>query len=190
MSYPFDLKFYCKRYDNFFDEEFCKQTVNNLQNIEWHKHQYYTSNNSYFSYDDDLSISYNKIPQTEIINKSVSIIAQKYILLDLPEEFHWFKEYNAFTDVRFNKYDENTSMRPHCDHIHDIFDGERKGIPILSILGTFNNDYEGGDFIMWGDQKIDMPAGSVLVFPSNFMYPHCVTKITKGTRYSFISWVF
>ena len=81
-------------------------------------------------------------------------------------------------------------MRPHCDHIHDLFDGNTKGIPILSIVGSLNNDYNGGDFIMWGNQKIEIPAGSIIVFPSNFMYPHCVTQVTEGTRYSFVSWVY
>lgn len=37
-------------------------------------------------------------------------------------------------------------MRKHYDHIHSIFDGQRKGIPVLSMLGILNNDYEGGEF--------------------------------------------
>lgn len=190
MSYPFDLKFYLKRYDNFFDQDFCNQTVSSLENINWNKHQYYTPQKTYISYDDDLSISYDDIPQSKIINQSISTIIQNYLINDMPVEFEWFKKYNAYSYVRFNRYDENTSMRPHCDHIHDIFDGEQKGVPILSVVGSLNNDYEGGDFIMWGNQKIDILAGSIIVFPSNFLYPHCVTKITKGTRYSFVSWVW
>jgi len=190
MSYPFDLKFYLKTYENVFDESFCTQTVESLKNINWNKHQYYTPQQTYISYDDDLSTSYDDIPQSNIINKTISIILQKYLLSDMPVEFEWFKKYNAYSYVRFNKYDENTLMRPHCDHIHDLFDGERKGIPVLSIVGSLNNDYEGGDFIMWGNQKIDIPAGTIIVFPSNFLYPHCVTKITKGSRYSFVSWAW
>jgi predicted 2-oxoglutarate/Fe(II)-dependent dioxygenase YbiX len=79
-------------------------------------------------------------------------------------------------------------MKQHCDHIHSLFEGERKGIPVLSIVGLLNDDFEGGEFIMWGDEVIPMSAGSVLVFPSNFMYPHRVNPVTKGTRYSFVSW--
>ena len=30
----------------------------------------------------------------------------------------------------------------HADHIHSMFDGEKKGIPILSVLGVLNDDYE------------------------------------------------
>ena len=41
-----------------------------------------------------------------------------------------------------------------------------------------------------GKRKIDLKQGSVLIFPSNFMYPHEVESITKGSRYSFVSWVW
>ena len=50
--------------------------------------------------------------------------------------------------VRFNKYAENKKMALHADHIHSMFDGERKGIPILSVLGVLNDDYEGGEFVL------------------------------------------
>ena len=80
-------------------------------------------------------------------------------------------------------------MALHADHIQSIFDGEKKGIPILSILGVLNNDYEGGEFYLI-DDIIDLKKGDVIIFPSNFMYPHKVEPVTKGTRYSYISWIW
>jgi predicted 2-oxoglutarate/Fe(II)-dependent dioxygenase YbiX len=53
-----------------------------------------------------------------------------------------------------------------------------------------NEDYEGGDFIMWETEKIELPQGSIMIFPSNFMYPHKVTPVTSGTRYSYVSWTY
>ena len=38
--------------------------------------------------------------------------------------------------------------------------------------------------------EIRLKTGDILMFPSNFMYPHEVTECTKGTRYSFVSWAF
>ena len=38
-------------------------------------------------------------------------------------------------------------MRSHYDHIHNIFDGERKGVPIVSIVANLNEDYEGSEFV-------------------------------------------
>ena len=71
-----------------------------------------------------------------------------------------------------------------------MFDGQIKGIPTLSIVGCLNDNYDGGDFIMWEKEKINLKQGSVLIFPSNFMFPHRVNSIKKGTRYSFVSWVY
>ena len=59
---------------------------------------------------------------------------------------------------------------------------------------NLNDDYEGGDLI-FGDQKlkeikrIKLKAGSVIFFPSNFMYPHGIEPITKGKRYSVVAWL-
>ena len=81
-------------------------------------------------------------------------------------------------------------MNYHCDHIHSLFDGERKGVPILSCLGLLNDDYEGGEFFILDDLKIELKKGDLLIFPSNFMYPHRVEPVLSGIRYSYISWVW
>lgn len=92
--------------------------------------------------------------------------------------------------IRFNKYKVGTLMRPHVDHIHSIFDGVRKGVPTLSIVGVLNNDYSGGEFKFFGDYELPLTTGDILIFPSNFMYPHEVCEVTQGERYSFVSWAF
>ena len=64
----------------------------------------------------------------------------------------------------------------------------------LSIIINLNDDYEGGDLI-FTDQKqkeikrLKLGKGSIVFFPSNFMYPHSIEPITKGTRYSIVSWL-
>lgn len=94
-----------------------------------------------------------------------------------------------FSPIRFNKYEVGTMMRRHYDHIHSIFDGKMKGIPIVSIVANLNEDYKGSEFHCRG-KEIRLKTGDILMFPSNFMYPHEVTECTKGTRYSFVSWAF
>ena len=37
---------------------------------------------------------------------------------------------------------------------------------------------------------IKINKGDILIFPSNFMYPHAVKPITKGKRYSYAAWAF
>ena len=85
----------------------------------------------------------------------------------------------TFTPIRFNRYPTGTIMRQHYDHIHSIFDGQHKGIPILSMLGVLNDDYEGGEFMFSIPMKFLSKLGDIMVFPSNFMYPHEVKEVTK-----------
>jgi hypothetical protein len=61
----------------------------------------------------------------------------------------------------------------------------------LSIIMNLNDNYEGGDLI-FTDQKekeikrLKLDKGTIVFFPSNFMYPHSIQPITKGTRYSIV----
>jgi predicted 2-oxoglutarate/Fe(II)-dependent dioxygenase YbiX len=51
-----------------------------------------------------------------------------------------------------------------------------------------NDDYEGGEIIV-ADNEYHPTVGSALIFPSNFMFPHEVKPVTKGERWSVISWL-
>jgi predicted 2-oxoglutarate/Fe(II)-dependent dioxygenase YbiX len=101
----------------------------------------------------------------------------------------WFTAWNEASEIRFNKYEAGTNMKLHCDHIQTLFDGKRRGIPTLTVLGLLNDDFQGGEFKLCGE-TVNLSVGDVIVFPSNFMYPHEVTTITEGTRFSFVSWVY
>ena len=59
----------------------------------------------------------------------------------------------------------------------------------LSCSFLLNDEYEGGEFAFF-DREIMIRGskGSVVVFPSNFMYPHEILPVTSGTRYSIITW--
>ena len=40
----------------------------------------------------------------------------------------------------------------------------------------------------YDDLKYKLDKGDAIMFPSNFMYPHEIMPVTKGTRYSAITW--
>lgn len=184
-----NLRNYLKVYDNFLDQDFCKKTVDSLSSATWDEHTFYNASTGlHESFDKELSVSHFESGFKEEINKKIWFAIQKYIN-DI-ETNEWFSGWNGYTSIRFNKYDSDTQMKIHCDHIYSMFDGERKGVPILTVLGVLNNDYEGGDFIVWEDTKIDLPMGSLAIFPSNFLYPHEVKLVTKGVRHSYVSWVW
>jgi len=181
-----ELKDYVKVY-NHFDKDFCNTVVQNLKD-DWHKHTFYShSEKERFDFDDDLEISHQYDDNALFICREIKNVLINYIEdIKLPSLEGW----DGYLDIRYNRYQVGKTMHWHADRVQEMFDGTRKGIPTLSVVGTLNDDYEGGEFYMFDDYKIDMPAGSVLVFPSTFMYIHQVTPVTKGTRYSWVSWVW
>lgn len=63
---------------------------------------------------------------------------------------------------------------------------------LLSISICLNNDFYGGEFMFdLNGEMVCYPqnVGDCIIFPSNFMFPHQVNKITQGTRYALIGWV-
>lgn len=192
---PMNLKDYVKVYDAL-DEKQCKKIVKQItsKEIEWKKHSYYDyAANKSQSFDDDLFVTHGTNKNNEISDDLVKLNESIWHLLKQYHEefsFPWMLGWNGYSLIRFNRYDKNCNMKVHCDHIRTLFDGERKGVPVLTVLGSLNNNYTGGDLIMWESEKLELKAGQIVVFPSNFMYPHRITSITKGTRYSFVSWVW
>jgi predicted 2-oxoglutarate/Fe(II)-dependent dioxygenase YbiX len=59
---------------------------------------------------------------------------------------------------------------------------------------NLNDEYTGGELI-FSDQKnkeikkFKLQEGSIVFFPSNFLYPHGIQPITKGKRYSIVAWL-
>lgn len=88
---------------------------------------------------------------------------------------------------RINRYPTGTNMASHHDSIISLFE-KGTGVPVLSIVGLLNDDFEGGEFMMFDSMKLDLRAGDILIFPSAFMYRHSVKTVTNGERWSFVSW--
>ena len=172
----------------------CRSLIreSSLPERKWSKHSWY-----HYGRDDlysmpakELDIINSTYEQFQQVGKYLSEAVQNYQdRYFAPKEgtrHSWIKH---ISPVRFNRYKAGTKMRLHHDHIQSLFDGKFKGIPILSFVGLLNDNYEGGAF-MCRAKKIKLIRGDILLFPSNFMYPHEVKEITKGMRYSFVSWAF
>jgi len=184
-----NLEAYIKTY-KMLDEETCKQTVKEIEEIHWSQHTFYNvSDGSYNtrSGEKELDIGYSQTSTKDVIMQKIWDSYLNYVK-DL--NFSWWSSWSGFTEVRFNRYKETRLMAEHCDHIHSIFEGERKGIPVMTALGSLNDDYMGGEFVMFEDTVIPFKAGEIKIFPSCFLYPHRIDPVTEGTRYSFVSWAW
>ncbi len=192
-----NIEHYFFHKENFLEESYCENSIDELNKLDiWEKHSYYEphSDSTYALSGDKEPEILPPTPKIESIEKINDFIVGNLhsTILEYVEsfEFDWFGSWKGYTSIRFNRYFPGQTMLEHCDHIHSMFDGERKGIPILSIVGILNDDYEGGEFIMFEDKKIDTKKGDLIIFPSNFLYPHEVTPVTKGVRYSYVSWAW
>lgn len=60
----------------------------------------------------------------------------------------------------------------------------------LTFTFTLNDDFEGGEWSFFcGEKTFNPPEGSVVAFPSNFMFPHEIMPVTEGARYSIVTWM-
>ncbi len=189
-----NLESYVKVYDGWLDAELCKKTIEELESSTikqtFSQHTFYNALDKSYSAQSgnrELDVSYANVTTREYLMKRVWDGFARY-LTEL--NFPWYTTWAGYSGIRFNKYSEDRLMAEHCDHIHSMFDGQTKGIPVLSFVGVLNDDYEGGEFVMWKDKVIEIKTGSVMIFPSIFLYPHRVEPIKKGTRHSFVSWAY
>jgi PKHD-type hydroxylase len=92
--------------------------------------------------------------------------------------------------IQYTEYYD--SAEGHYDWHQDIGPGigSQRKVSITVQLSEAD-EYEGGDLEMWsGGNHVavaERGAGVVFIFPSYMM--HRVTKVTKGTRRSFVLWV-
>ncbi len=184
------LPYYVKIYSNVLDNYVCDQTLADLKQVKWIQHQYSSPDDytvSALNANKELSVTRDIISTTNNIEDKVWHCLKDYVTtLDFP----WLRGWRNFSNIRFNKYEVGQLMNIHCDHINTLFDGEEKGVPILTVLGMLNDDYEGGELVMFDDSFIKMDKGDIVVFPSNFLFPHRVLPVTFGTRHSFVSWAW
>lgn len=164
--------------ENIYTENLCKEIIDKLNQNQWKDHRWYGTQQKWVN-KKDFSVSYN-IELQSLMKDNILKVCGKY-----------FEKYNEsfcteYSGIRFNRYDEGESIASHVDHIHSLFN-DKKGIPVLSMVGLLNDDFEGGEFMLC-DQKVDLKAGDVLIFPSIFLYPHEVKPVTKGSRYSWVLW--
>jgi len=177
--------------DQFFTEEECETIISGLDENEWINHtwtQKDESGNLITNDHKDFMVQFNQT-YDKLFFDSLEKYISKYINnINLKFGINKWQplQCNNWVSPRYNKYPKGSSIENHHDHIHSLFDGTRKGIPILSIVGVLNK-FEGGEFILSGT-PIHIPTGYAVIFPSTFMYPHEVTSVKSDSRYSFVSW--
>ena len=178
---------FARVYDSIIPGDVCDNLITNFQKLQYDTHRWTDYNSEQPSTSPDTEFQRADIdPKSYITLNSFMKKSMENYYQDIGTDLFLTK----FNTPLINKYDTGTQMLPHVDHIYSIFQGTKKGIPVLTILGLLNDDFTGGEFVLWDDYVVPLKKGSIIIFPSLFLYPHRVEKVKTGTRYSFVSWAF
>ena len=95
-------------------------------------------------------------------------------------------DYRDICNIEILKYENTGFYTWHVDHFADI-------PRTMSCILLLNNDYEGGNLCFRnpdgsGEWEIEVRPNRMIIWPSNFLYPHSVKPVTKGIRYSVVAW--
>jgi hypothetical protein len=81
------------------------------------------------------------------------------------------------------RYERNGFYRQHIDEA-----GSTGRILSCSII--LNDDFSGGEMEWFDGSLVIKPTrGTVIMFPSGFMFPHAVLPVSDGIRYSAVTWL-
>jgi hypothetical protein len=94
--------------------------------------------------------------------------------------------FKTIIDIAVLKYENTGFYNWHTDHAASV-------PRTFSCIFLLNNDYEGGNLCFRnpdgsGEWEVEIKPNRMIVWPSNFLYPHTVKPVTKGTRYSVVAW--
>ena len=168
----------------------CDNIVSIIEEKDWSPHSWYSSFEDTFYTEKSKGLDSKLAPADthELLIPFIINVIDLYIEKNRYKSEKTWAIISKFSQVRLNRYSPGQIMHQHHDHIHSLFDGNEKGIPVLSIVLNLNDDYEGGDLFFWDNYKIPLGKGDIVIFPSLFLFPHGVTEVTKGKRFSAVSW--
>lgn len=91
-------------------------------------------------------------------------------------------------NISILKYELNGKYEPHVD------DGPFTP-RTLSCIYFLNDNYSGGELNFLNHMNSEVyltikpKKNSLVIWPSNFLYPHGVKPVTQGTRYTVVAWI-
>jgi len=114
----------------------------------------------------------------------------KHAFTNILEEYK--KELNL-QDIFFNIVDIGILKYKKSFHYTWHTDNSPSNPRTLSLIMILNNDYKGGELCFKnvdnsGEKEIEIIPNRLVVWPSNFMYPHMVKPVKEGTRYTIVAW--
>jgi hypothetical protein len=127
-------------------------------------------------------------------NSSTTVHWNNYLLNTFSNKIFQYKQdlnildlhLKGVNDISILKYENSGFYTYHVDHCVEF---PRS----LSCILLLNNDYRGGNLCFRNpdgsnEWEVEVKVGRMIIWPSNFLYPHTVKPVIEGTRYSVVAW--
>ena len=111
----------------------------------------------------------------DILYSTFSRCIQNYL------KIHKFLKITKDSGYHILRYNEGGK---YGEHVDDNIEDHR----MVSFVAILNDDFKGGELKFFGDYTPNLEKGDIIAFPSSFMYPHEVTPVIDGVRYSIVTW--
>lgn len=182
----FDVRDYILILENVISDDLCLEILTEYEND---KHWQNTTTGGGLSRDvrrcdavdmsNSFIISQNQEKRKDIDDKLFSCAAD--VIKQYNDKFKHAK-IEGDSGYTLLRYQENEFYKEHTDHF-------LQRPRTVSCSFALNDGYEGGEWGFFNREIIvKAPKGSAIMFPSNFMYPHEIFPVTRGVRYSIITW--
>lgn len=125
--------------------------------------------------------------------KSLTQVHWRNFLLSFFMRYIFEYKKNFKIDENFNVIDiqilKYVNHGHYVFHVDDGYNTPRR----LSMIFMLNDEYDGGDIVFKHPETnketvIKKNKNRLIIWPSNFLYPHSVKKVTNGERYSVVAW--
>jgi hypothetical protein len=117
----------------------------------------------------------------------LSFVLLKYVN-EYRKIFHHVGRNLQINQMEALRYEKGGHYRMHVDESGTPTIGRQ-----ISCVLLLNNDYEGGNLIFDVKEKnyleIKNAPAKLIMWPSNYLFPHTITPVTKGIRHSIVSWL-
>jgi predicted 2-oxoglutarate/Fe(II)-dependent dioxygenase YbiX len=165
-------------YENMLDKNICQEIIKNSENLTFekapvlnevtdHRKCYYANLDGKFNNDVFKAVD-------NVINEYAKDHVNFTTGLSLEDTGYHHLIYIGAQKGEYKEHTDHADITPR----------------VLSCSFILNDNYDGGDFVFFGGKyKVTKKAGSAIVFPSNFCFPHAVTPVINGDRHAIITWI-
>jgi len=182
------IESFIKNYDYIVSKELCERILNEYKNSSDWTHSLIggeSSVDSTIRNCDSILLSDTEIIQRNFeIRKNIDMELHQQLLKVVEMYSKEFPHFSPSIDTGYQLLRYNPGQF-YIQHTDNFIQQQRS----IACSVTLNEDFVGGEFAFF-DREIMMrnSIGDVIVFPSNFMYPHEIMPVISGTRYSIITW--